>query len=1384
MNIKNVFAQGKMNTDVDERLVIKGQYPYAKNLRVTSTDSSDAGAVENPKGNEKLSNLNLTNAVTLNSFTDDSNELIYYFVTSDEKDLLLEYNRSTNTMAVVLESSNPGGVLNFDSNYLVTAAVKIYNGDPNRDLIIWTDNNNGIRCANIERAKTYGADGFVEDDISLIKKPPRYAPEVNLTYTDSTLENNLEDKFLRFAYRYKYLDGEFSALSSFSNVPFQPLPFDLDYSTLENNGMVNTFNAVDITFDTGSERVTDVQLVFRESGRNNVYVIETFNKEAEGWGDDEDRSFTFSNSKIPVVLPEDELNRLFDNVPLKAKALEMINNRLVLGNYVEGYNLIDVNGDDVNLDVDLELISTPLVGDEFFWTITVTTSANDTLVMDFTDVPLTEGTRLSFDFDIQQTTIDGDFTYLYEIILNRDYTDAIDLATSDEFILFMETIATNVFTANYTVTTPPADSTVNSITGYDIVSSTATSISVVAPVIEYEIDNGVDPISYESYGFTWTNQTALYYSEVGLSSSVKTNRSYEIALEYLDEYNRLTTALTDDSNTIYVPQLYSTSKNEIRIILNNLPSTHADRYKFLIKQNKEDYQTVYGAVFYQDGLYRWIKLEGASRDKVNEGDILIVKSDLSGVVDEVVKVRVLEITAQQPDFVEGNVDADGDEISEEGGLYMKVKPLGFDMDNAEDNYFAYSGVDRVRSGRPKVNLGSASSLVGYWDATAGQYVDYPINGGTRITMYFRNYESDGYNEVYENEFIVQDDYANMEDWWNAEVIDLGDEEVHFNWWFTRESPSNRLILTIEGQQSGAFFERSKLFAEIKIERVAGILIFETEPADANSDIFYETVQTFDIVNNLHQGNVQNQELDSLTSGTLTIGKIYKIVDFQAGDDFTNVGATTNATGEIFEATGTTPTTWSNSSELRVPAVIDLDFYNCYVQGNGAESYRYKDAQNLAYMSIETRANAADVERYREIRRFADLTYSERYESNTSINALNEFNLSRANFKDDLDKKYGAIQKLYARDTDLVVFQEDKISKVLYGKDLLLNADGTGNVSSIEDVLGQQIAYTGEYGISTQPESFAVDGNNLYFTDAKRGAVLRLGLDGITEISKYGMKTWFRTLFSQDIHANVFGSYDPFYDVYVIHTQGYTLTFDDDPQVKGWTSYWSYMPQNMVGLNGEFFSFSNGELYVHNSDEVPYGTFYGTQYPTEIHTMLNESPSDIKVFKSIKLEGNYAWDTLIRAYVSMKNDYVESTIDASEYDKREGHWYAYTRGNEDDAHINSLSTYGIGVVTNIAGTTVTINGYGRAITAGDELINNNDSTVAGNIVSSSRTGNVTTIVLDAIGTLTTGAYVYGRKPARIEGGAMRGYTARVELSITQDDKVELFAVNSKIFKSYT
>jgi hypothetical protein len=137
-----------------------------------------------------------------------------------------------------------------------------------------------------------------------------------------------------------------------------------------------------------------------------------------------------------------------------------------------------------------------------------------------------------------------------------------------------------------------------------------------------------------------------------------------------------------------------------------------------------------------------------------------------------------------------------------------------------------------------------------------------------------------------------------------------------------------------------------------------------------------------------------------------------------------------------------------------------------------------------------------------------IIYSGLYNSRTGINETNVFSTGE-NITKEVDSRYGNIQKLYTTDTNLIIFQEDKVSNVLVDKDAIYTADGNPALTASQLVLGQINQYSGEYGISDNPESFAFKGYRMYFSDKNRGAIIRLSRDGLTEISAYGMRDYFR-----------------------------------------------------------------------------------------------------------------------------------------------------------------------------------------------------------------------------------------------------------------------------------
>ena len=93
--IKNQFTGGKMNQDLDERLVPNGEYREAMNIEVANSEGSDVGTAQNILGNKNRpltlkSGLPGTEfimgdeAVCVGSISDEKNDTMYYLVWSEE----------------------------------------------------------------------------------------------------------------------------------------------------------------------------------------------------------------------------------------------------------------------------------------------------------------------------------------------------------------------------------------------------------------------------------------------------------------------------------------------------------------------------------------------------------------------------------------------------------------------------------------------------------------------------------------------------------------------------------------------------------------------------------------------------------------------------------------------------------------------------------------------------------------------------------------------------------------------------------------------------------------------------------------------------------------------------------------------------------------------------------------------------------------------------------------------------------------------------------------------------------------------------------------------------------------------------------------------------
>ena len=287
--------------------------------------------------------------------------------------------------------------------------------------------------------------------------------------------------------------------------------------------------------------------------------------------------------------------------------------------------------------------------------------------------------------------------------------------------------------------------------------------------------------------------------------------------------------------------------------------------------------------------------------------------------------------------------------------------------------------------------------------------------------------------------------------------------------------------------------------------------------------------------------------------------------------------------------------------------------------------------------------------FKQQHRISSLIYSGIFNSRTGINNTNQFSVGE-DITRSADPANGSIQKLYSEDTNLIIFQENKVSRALIDKDAIYSAEGNASITSSLQVIGQIIAYAGEYGISTDPRSFAVYGYRKYFTDRKRGVVLRLSQDGMTEISSYGMHDFFRDELANA--TEIVGGWNSHTKDYVLSIQGpnvsplptdpvtyegyKTATFDEG--VLGWTSFSSFKPKYSFSLSNVFYTSNvnidvagtnpvttpgTGKLYQHYIGS--YGKFYGTVYNSDVTVILNSNPSTVKNFKTINYEGASGWE---------------------------------------------------------------------------------------------------------------------------------------------------------------
>ena len=351
-----------------------------------------------------------------------------------------------------------------------------------------------------------------------------------------------------------------------------------------------------------------------------------------------------------------------------------------------------------------------------------------------------------------------------------------------------------------------------------------------------------------------------------------------------------------------------------------------------------------------------------------------------------------------------------------------------------------------------------------------------------------------------------------------------------------------------------------------------------------------------------------------------------------------VGSVTEFVVAVAPLGTVTPITGETTVPINFGKIINFDNIPGSYEGNTTldwmiEESRIRGGYNNTSVDLGVKAYLVEDDSV-QIHKFSGLIYSGIFNSRTGINQTNQFSVAE-DITRTIDPANGSIQRLYAEDTNLIIFQEEKVSKSLIDKDAIYSAEGNASVTSRNLVIGQNVAFAGEYGIAKDPESFAVNGYRKYFTDREQNVVCRLSMDGITVISNYGMTDFFRDKLSTVGNGGIIlGGWDAHNKQYVVSMQQSDVTRDStfstlafDEAVKGWVSLFSYKPDQMISLNNNFYSTKDGKIYEHYkllSTSQARSVWYGTTYESKVTFIFNKAPSMIKNFQTINYEGDSGW----------------------------------------------------------------------------------------------------------------------------------------------------------------
>ncbi|WP_293317335.1 hypothetical protein, partial [Phenylobacterium sp.] len=382
--ITNNFLQGKMNKDLDERIIPKGQYREAMNIQISTSEGSDVGSAQNIRGTKILSAIGTydSTAVCVGSIEDTLTDCIYYFVRCSDRDFIVKYDAANDKSSFLV--IDLGRAVDYVEPFLKFSGKQITAINIIDNFLFFTDGENEPK--KIDLSKNYelttnptdhsrlfidGEDvGYLkEEHVTVIKKKPLRAPQIKINSSkNDTSKTIFERQIPRFCVRYRYDDNQVSAFSPFTQPVFNAEYVEdynqnnfYDKAEAYNTAMLNYIESIEVygfVDDSMPKDVVEVEILYKTEDSNVVYSAGKIKKTDNNWStigsylQDNDLDgayltttgyYLIDSENIYAAIAEEQLLRPYDNVPRTAIAQEITGNRIVYGNYTQNYDVDTVS---------------------------------------------------------------------------------------------------------------------------------------------------------------------------------------------------------------------------------------------------------------------------------------------------------------------------------------------------------------------------------------------------------------------------------------------------------------------------------------------------------------------------------------------------------------------------------------------------------------------------------------------------------------------------------------------------------------------------------------------------------------------------------------------------------------------------------------------------------------------------------------------------------------------------------------------------------------------------------------------------------------------------------------------------------------------------------